>query len=456
MDYREFDAYVEAHADGYLDRLADLCRVASVSAEGGPALGQAADLVAEMCVQAGLDVEIRRPAGCPPIVLGRGGAGPVSLLVYNHYDVQPPDPLDEWASPPFLPERRGDALYARGVADNKGDLVARLMAVRAYRETVGPLPLRLCFVLEGEEEVGSPHLEGLARSEADLLCSIDGCLWEGGHTDEAGRPTICLGVKGVVSLELQVRCAATDAHSAQGGLYPNAAWRLVEALGTLRTPGGQVTVDGLMDNVRAPTAEDLALLEHIPFDAQAVLEANGMAVFLGGLTGADALRRLMYEPTCSINGLLSGYTGPGSKTVIPAQAMAKLDLRLVPDLTPPMAARLVREHLERRGFGDVVVAEVEDGLMPVRTDPETPIVQAAVTALSAVHGTPPVVYPTSAGSGPMHQLCRGIPAVSLGVGWAGSRAHAPNENIRVADFVAGTKVLGRLFHEFATRAAPAD
>ncbi len=176
-----------------------------------------------------------------------------------------------------------------------------------------------------------------------------------------------------------------------------------------------------------------------------------MRSFLGGLHGVAALRRLMFEPTCTINGILAGYTGPGSKTVIPSQAMAKLDFRLAPQQTPETSLRLVREHLARRGFDDVAVVAIEDGLMPARTDPHAAIVGAVTAAIRDVYGVPPVALPSMSGSGPMYQLCQayGIPAVSIGVGWARSRVHAPNESVRLSDYIEGIKVMGRVYGLFA-------
>lgn len=451
MDYRAFDAYVDAHADEFLGHLVELCRVPSVAAEGGPAMAQAAELVVALCRWAGVTARLEPTAGGPPIVLGEAGDGRRRLLIYNHYDVQPPDPLDEWLSPPFEPTVRDGALYARGVADNKGNLVARLAAARAFREVFGALPLRLVFVLEGEEEVGSPHLESFAQAHADLLRTMEGCIWEAGYKDEEGRPTISLGLKGILAVELHVRTADTDAHSAAGGLYPNAIWRLVEALSTLRAADGTVLIDGLLDHVRPPTDQEMAMLERLPYDATAVQRRMGIASFLGGLTGVAALRRLVFEPTVTINGIVGGYTGPGSKTVIPCRAMAKLDIRLVPDLSPDLVLQLLRDHLARRGFADVQVVAIEGGLMPARTDPNAAIVKVALAALEDVHGCAPNVYPSMAGSGPMYQLCQayGIPAVSTGVGWAHSRNHAPNESIRIADFIEGIKVMGRIYGQFA-------
>lgn len=460
QDFTRFDAYVDAHVPEYIARLQTLCRIRSIAAEGGPAMREAATLVADLSARAGLDVTIEPTRDGPPVVLAQGGGaqggvGSRGLLIYNHYDVQPPDPLDEWRVPPFDAEIVDDVLFARGVADNKSNVVARLAAIEAYRATFGALPLRLACVFEGEEEVGSPHLAQFAADHAGLLRTLDGCVWESGYKDEAERPVISLGLKGVISLLARVRVMVADAHSGNGGLYPNAAWRLIEALSTLRQPDGRVTIDGLWAHIRPPSESEEAALQTIPIEEAAVQRNQGFQGFLGGLTGVAALRRLMFEPTVTINGIWGGYTGPGSKTVIPAQANAKLDIRLVPDLTPALALELVRRHLDRRGFTDVEIVEEEEGLMPARTDPAAPIVQAVIAALAAVHGRPPVVQPTSAGSGPMYQLCYAqgraysIPAVSFGIGWAHSNAHAPNESMRLADFTEGIKVIGRLIAQFA-------
>jgi acetylornithine deacetylase/succinyl-diaminopimelate desuccinylase-like protein len=451
VNYRTFDTHVDAHAAEYVAQLVELCRVPSVAAEGGPAMADAAGMVLALCRAAGVDAALVPTAGGPPIVLGQAGDGARRLLIYNHYDVQPPDPLDEWVSPPFAPAIRDGILFARGVADNKGNLVARLCAARAYLEVFGALPLRLTYVLEGEEEVGSPHLEGFARDHAGLLRTMEGCIWEAGYKDEDDRPAASLGLKGILAAELHVRTADTDAHSASGGLYPNALWRLTEALCTLRSPDGAILIDGLLDHVRPPTAAEMAMLERLPYDAAATQRRMGIRGFLGGLTDVPALRRLMFEPTVTINGMVGGYTGPGSKTVIPCRALAKLDIRLVPDLTPDLALGLLRDHLARRGFDDVEAVASEDGLMPARTDPNAAIVAVVLAALADVHGVAANVYPSMAGSGPMYQLCQayGIPAISTGVGWARSRNHAPNESVRVADFIQGIKVMGRVYGAFA-------
>jgi acetylornithine deacetylase/succinyl-diaminopimelate desuccinylase-like protein len=452
MNFADFDAYIDSNASAILEQLNELCRLASIAAEQGPAMAETAQLVKKLAQDAGLTTEVVVQPSGPPIIIGRAGSGERHLMIYNHYDVQPPDPIDAWTSPPFQPVIKDGKLIARGVADNKADLLARLTAIRAYQETIGRLPVNILFVIEGEEEIGSPHLLHFVGNSSEVIQQVDGCLWEYGYKNSAGRPVVNLGVKGVVALELQVRTADSDAHSANGGLFPNAAWRLVEALQTLRSSDGRVIIDGLDGHIRPPSITELALIDHIPYDEAAVRKAFGLRHgYLGNLTGRAALRRLILEPACTINGLISGYSGPGSKTVIPSLARAKMDIRLVPDLTPKLTLELLRQHLDRRGFDDIVIIDCEDGLQPVRTSPDSLIARATIAALSDIGAGSPAVYPSSPGSGPMYEICgvHGIPVAASGVAWYGSLAHAPDENIRLSDFFEGIKVVGRLLKQFA-------
>jgi len=443
-----FEAYVEAHKEAFLSELKAFCAQPSIAAQG-VGVEEMAALVRERLEKLGAEVQLLPVNDGPPVVYGVLGEGERTLLVYNHYDVQPPEPLEEWESPPFEPTIREGKLFARGVSDNKGDFLARVQAIEAWQAVHGPLPLRIKFFLEGEEEVGSPHLAQFAAAHADLL-QADGCLWEGGGRDEADRPTLTLGLKGIQYLELRARGAKQDVHSSMATLVPNPAWRLVWALATLKDEEDRITIDGYMDHVAEPTEEEWAMLRAIPFEEEKLRQRLGISQFIRGLTGVEALKKHLYEPTCTICGFLTGYVGEGSKTVLPSQAMVKLDLRLVPNLTPELALKLLREHLDRRGFTDIEIVP-HAGEHPAKSPPDAPIVQAAKAAVEAVCGQPPVVYPLMAGSGPMYPLSQalGIPAVSMGVGYPGSNAHAPNENIRLEDYWTGIRCFGELIRNFA-------
>ena len=448
--FAAFDAHVRENAGRYLDELKALIRIPTVSAQG---LGveDTAKVVLERAKRAGIAATVEWVPGGPPTIVGEVGKGERTLLVYNHYDVQPPDPLDEWTTPPFEPIERDGYLYGRGTSDNKGNLMARLQAIEAYRATVGELPLRIRVLYEGEEEIGSAHLATFVARHGEQL-RADGCIWEAGYKDAAGRPVISLGLKGIAYFDLRVRGTKKDAHSSIGTIVPNAAWRLVWALATLKNERDEITIDGFADHVRAPSAADLALLEALPFDEDKLREIHGIRSFVRSLSGTDLLRKHFFEPTCTICGLTSGYSGAGSKTVLPAVASAKVDFRLVPDLTPDVVARLLRAHLDKRGFGDVEISP-SHGERPSRWPADSLAARAAVAACRDAYGTEPVVYPLMVGSGPMAQVCDalGIPATGFGSGNAASANHAPNENIAIADYIDHIRAFGRFLHAFAGR-----
>jgi acetylornithine deacetylase/succinyl-diaminopimelate desuccinylase-like protein len=446
--FAAFDAHVRARQQEYVDELCALIRLPTISAQK-KGIEETARVVLERTARAGFAATAERVSGGPPTIIGEQGSGRRTLLVYDHYDVQPPEPLDEWTTPPFEPTVRDGILFGRGTSDNKGNLIARLQAIEAYKATVGPLRLTVRVLFEGEEEIGSPHLGELARTYADRL-RADGCLWEAGYKDAAGRPTVSLGLKGICYIDLTVRGARLDAHSSVGGIVPNAAWRLVWALATLKNERDEIIVDGFMEHVRNPSEADLAVLERLPFDEAGWKRIHGIDHFVGGLRGAALKRRYFLEPTCTICGLSSGYQGEGSKTVLPAVASAKVDFRLVPDLTPELVRELLRTHLDTRGFTDIEITP-HHGERPSRWPPDSDVAKAAVAATRAAYGTEPVVYPLMAGSGPMAQVCDqlGIPAVGFGSGHAGSANHAPNENIAIADYIDHIRAFGRFLHAFA-------
>ena len=448
--FEGFDAHVRANIREYVEELKALIRQPTVSAQG-IGVDDTAKLVLDRARRAGLAAEALRADGGPPTIVGDMGSGDRTLLVYNHFDVQPPDPLDEWETPPFEPTERDGFLFGRGVSDNKGNLLARLQAIEAYRATIGELPLRVRVLYEGEEESGSEHLAPFVARYGDRL-RADGCIWEAGYKDAAGRPTISCGLKGIAYVELRARGAAKDAHSSLATIVPNPAWRLVWALATLKNERDEITIDGFMDEVRAPSAAELAELERVPFDEPGMKRIHGISRFVRDLHGAELKSKHFFEPTCTICGIVSGYTGAGSKTVLPAVASVKIDFRLVPDLTPEKVSTLLRAHLDKRGFQDIEIVP-SHGERPSRWPTDSPVARAAVAACRVTYGVDPVVYPLMAGSGPMAQVCDtlGIPVTGFGSGNAASANHAPNENIAIADYVDHIRAFGRFLSAFAGR-----
>jgi acetylornithine deacetylase/succinyl-diaminopimelate desuccinylase-like protein len=419
------DAFIAHNLDRYIGETTRLCAQPSVSATG-EGVAVCADLVAEMLAGHGLAVQ-KLPTPGQPAVVGRAeGASERTLLFYNHYDVQPPDPLEQWHSPPFGPTVREGALYARGAADDKGELVARLAALDAVRSARGgSLPCNVTFVVEGEEEIGSPHIAAFVREHQDLL-RCQGALWEGGGINAEGQPVMTLGFRGILAVELVLETMVVDAHSGLAHALPSAAWRLVRVLESLKGPDERVRVAGFYDAVRPPTARDLELLAEMPDEGPLWRELYGVRSFVLGREGA-ALRRAVFEPTCTIQGITTGYQGQGPKTVIPSQAVAKIDFRLVPDQDPDKIYALLQAHLEREGFPEVDIIRT-GSMWPAKTDAEDPLVALTTRTAEDVYGVPGLISPLGGGSSPVYAFARplGVPVVHAGVGYWDNKGHAPN------------------------------
>ena len=442
-----FDSFLAEQQPRFVDDLISFVAQPSVAATGQGMIDMAV-LVQQRLERIGAAVR-QIPTGGAPILYAEIGSGPRTLLIYNHYDVQPPDPIELWTTPPFEPHAREGKVYARGVSDNKGDLSCRLHAIETWQQTIGPLPLKIKWVIEGEEEIGSPHLAEFAQQQAALL-HADGCLWETGGKNEDNRMTLTLGLKGIQYLELRVRSGERDLHSGLAAIAPGAAWRLVWALNTLKDQNDEILIDHYYEHVRAPGDAELAMLKAMPFDEAKRKAALGIERFINDEHGLDVLKRLYYGPTVTICGMQAGYTGEGMKTVLPNTAYAKIDCRLVPDLTPEICVALLRAHLDRRGFGDIEIVPL-NGEHPAASPADAPIVAACQAAVQRVYGHAPVMIPLSAGSGPMYPLTTalGIPTVMAGVTYPGSRAHAPDENIRLDDYFEGIHFIRRLIEAFA-------
>jgi acetylornithine deacetylase/succinyl-diaminopimelate desuccinylase-like protein len=398
----------------------------------------------------GFGVELVSTDGAP-IVLGQmAGSEPRTLLLYNHYDVQPVDPLEEWTTPPFEPDVREGKLYGRGTADNKGAIVARVCAIEAYLQHRSELPVNVVWVIEGDEEIGSPYLGRFAEQRASLLRQAYGCVWEAGGKNARDRCEMSLGCKGLLYVELRAREAARDLHSALAATVANPAWRLSWALNTLKGPDGRVRIPGFYEDVRPISSAQRQILTEWDYPEDEVRALYGVKEFLDGLSGDELKERLVFGPTCNIDGFHAGYGGPGSKTVLPCKASAKLDFRLVPDQDPARIATLLREHLESEGFGDLEIV-ASSGEHPSAGDPTHPFVRVAARTMERVYGHRPALIPMMAGTGPVHLLCGqfGVPIVTAGVGYAGSRGHAPDEHIRIADYVAHMRFIVSLLGELA-------
>src|SRR5438094_999637 len=353
-DLAAFDALCDERFDRWVDELREFCAIPSET-DQFPDLERAAGWVEERLRAAGAEVTVLREEGVPALIVGELGTGPRTLIAVQHYDVQPAAPLDLWDTKPYDPSLRDGRLYARGVCDDKGELLHRIQAVEALRDAMGELPCRVRFVVEGEEESDSAHLARLLAQRPGFF-EGEGALIEGGGVDEKVRPQLVCGVRGMVYAELSVRTLGFDAHSGGAQLLPNAPWRLIEALATLRAPEGAVLIHGLNDDLAQPTQEQLDHLRTLPFEEAEIKRIYEIREFVGGRTGWAAQVADTFQPTCNISGISSGWTDAGVKTITPAEAFAKVDMRLIPNQDPARIAEHLRAHLDLRGFTDVGIS----------------------------------------------------------------------------------------------------
>ncbi len=448
--YHRYDQYLEENLNLSLLELKRLVAQPSVGAHN-LGIADCANLVASMLQERKFEVQVLSTDGAPVVYAQRTGRTEKRWLFYNHYDVQPPEPLELWDSPPFEPEIRGGRLYGRGVSDDKGHIVSRLFALDALLAEENELPCMIKFVIEGEEETSSVHLHRFVTENQELL-SADACMWEFGSVDHLDVPIQYLGLRGICYVELWVESLTTDVHSGLGGsIFPNAAWRLAWALNTLKRPDETIRIPGFYEKVKSPSPQDLELMDALPDVADEYRTRYGVKSFLKGLQGGLDLKvESIFSPTCTICGLSSGYQGEGSKTVLPARASAKVDFRLVPDQMPEEVLERLRTHLDSEGFEDIQIHYL-GGEPPGRTDPQDPFVDIIVNSAADVYGVPMRKVPFSGGSGPIfpfiHDL--GLPVATAGLGYPETRAHAPNENIRLDLYLKHAKHMVRAIKEFA-------
>jgi acetylornithine deacetylase/succinyl-diaminopimelate desuccinylase-like protein len=449
LDFGAFDRVVGASLERWTQELVEFLRIPS---EGGdPAsLRAAADWTADRLRRLGATVDIVELDDVPPLVVGEIGDGPRTLSAVQHYDVQPATPLDLWTTPPYEPAIRDGRVWARGATDNKGELLPRIWAVEAWLEAIGPLPCRVRFLVEGQEETGSGALDALLDLRPGLR-DADAALIEGGGLDLSGKPEVVGGGKGIVVFELRVRTMAYDAHSSLSVVLPNAGHRLVRALATFWDADGRPAIAGLDVGKRAPTAAQLATIAAMDLgELEDIRRDWEVDRFLGGLDGVAANEALTFETTLNLQGLWAGHTETTPKTVTPAEAHARLDVRIVPDQQPDEVVAAVRRHLDAHGFADVEIV-TREGEPAWWTPPDHPVILAAVSASEAVTGLAASIGVSMAGTVPMAQVCarHRVPATSLGAGRADCRAHAPDENIRIEDLATATRITGRFLDALA-------
>ena len=440
-------AYAEAHRDRILEELVAFARIPSVSTDPAYAehIGEAADWVAERMRRAGFEQVRINPTTGHPIVTGAWlkAPGAPTILVYGHYDVQPPDPLDKWKSPPFEPTVRDERLYARGVSDDKGPMLIPLKAAEAFMQTLGRLPINVKLVIEGEEERGSEHLGAFVRAHAaelaaDFVLSADGAMW---RPDE---PSVTVANRGICALEFALTGAAKDLHSGRhGGGIANPLHAIARLAASLHDVSGRIAVEGFYDRVLPPGNAARAAIADLPFSEDRYLAAVGAPAGFGE-AGYSLLERQWLRPTLELNGLWGGYQGPGTKTVIPTVARAKITCRLVPDQEPRAIAEAIARHLRRHcppGVTLEVVADEGHGSKAYAIPEDHPGLLLAERVLKEVYGKPSLRVRMGATIpiGLIFREALGAETVFFSFSTADEDYHAPNEFFRLQRLADGLK-----------------
>jgi len=456
-----WQAVLNSSHDAHFAELLDLLRIPSVSTDPARNVdtSRAAEWVADRLRTAGVpDVELFPTPG-HPVVFGRWHAaeGATTVLIYGHYDVQPPDPLDLWESDPFEPTLRDDRVYARGSADMKANLLTLVQAVEALAKTNGQPPVNLTFLFEGEEEIGSPNLPAVIRAQRDRLTANIALSADGGMSGP-DTPSLSVALKGIMSCQVDLRTSSTDLHSGSyGAAVPNAVQSLIKLAATFHDVTDRVAVAGFYDAVVPMNDTDRAELAAVPYNDEEFRTEAGVDA-LWGESGFSPLERRWTRPTLDLNGFWGGFQGAGTKTVTPAEAHLKITCRLVPDQDPEQILRLIERHVEQHTpvGATVTVRGAAGSARPYSVDRATPALATARTVLREIYGKDPLIV-RSGGTVPITEVFKrelGIDTVTLGWGQPGSRAHAPNEWYRVADFAIARRTFARFFESLAGDSSP--
>jgi acetylornithine deacetylase/succinyl-diaminopimelate desuccinylase-like protein len=461
--------------DDAITDLQTLIRQPSVSAKN-QGLVSCAHVVVQIMRKAGIDTRLLyldnllkaeeediAPAfpTSPPLVYGevRSKSNPngKTILFYNHYDVQPVEPIELWDEDPFSGKVAGNFIFGRGSADDKGELITRIKAVEYYLKKTGDVPCNVKFIVEGEEEIGSIHLKKYLSLYRERF-ECDGVIWESGFVDASGRSIISLGQKGILSVEIISKGPSRDAHSGLAVLIENPAWKLVKILNSIRDDKGEILVKDWYEEVREFTIEELSFINKEPFDEEALKKEYGITKYLNNAKGIEVKKAFEGLPTCNISGLVSGYIGEGSKTVLPSIAIAKLDFRLVPDMIPEIQIKRLRKHINAYRSqnndnydhdDDDIEVKFLDGEPASRTPVHHPFVNIVKEAAVEVYGDV-IINVSSAGTGPMYYFDKllGVPSVCIGGSDISNRAHSPNEYMRIDSLNKTIKCIAVILKKF--------
>lgn len=442
--------FIDNNLDDLVFQLQSLIRQPSISAKN-EGIEECAILVAKILKKSGIHSEILRiKKEVAPLVFGevKSKQNPnKTLLFYNHYDVQPVEPFELWDDAPFSGKIKGNKIFGRGASDDKGELITRIKAVEAFLRTNGDVPCNVKFLIEGEEETGSANID-IYLKKYQKKFSCDGVIWEFGYVDSKNRPIIGLGMKGLLYVELIKKESKIDAHSSLAVIIKNPAWRLIEAVNSLRNSSGKILIKDWYNEVKPFSKKDIKLLKEEPLDEISFKKEFGIDDFVNGKKGLDLKKALAGDPTCNIAGMISGYTGPGAKTVLPSKAVIKLDFRLVPNMNPKKQIERLKNHFKKNGFGDIEV-KVYHGEAAARTESSNPFVKIVQSSADKIFGTS-ILNVSNAGTGPMHSFVKFLkaPCISIGSTYIFSKIHSPNEFTRIDLLQKTTKCMCTILEKF--------
>ena len=442
--------YIDAHADEFVRDLQTLVRQPSISAQN-VGLRECSELVLKMMHDDGLDAHAHELEGGPPVIVGHMTTprSEKTMLCYSHYDVQPPEPLDAWTyGSPWSADIVDGVMYGRGCSDNKSGVLAFNKAAKAFMQVRGELPVNLKFIIEGEEEIGSIHLGPWVEKNTRLL-EADGMHCLDGPVDSSTElPDVDLGLKAVLFVELIARGANSDVHSLNFPLLPAPMWDLVRALNSIMDENRRILIDGWYDGLYELQDEDYEQLDEKikRVDLNDLKKEWGIDQFALGREGIDAIKARAFEPTANIAGMIGGYTGPGSKTIVPNEARAKMDFRLIPNLDPVAAMEKLRAHLKKHGFDNIEARFELTPEPPYKISVKESMAQAVIAAATYLYGEPPIVNGVSAEGTILRHVW--IPCVLTGFASPNANLHAPNENISIESYIKGIKYAATIMEEF--------
>lgn len=446
---------IDIDTQGLITDLQKLIKIPSVSARKQN-LEECAKEIVEMMKGIGIEAELlyllesdqkNSSSIPPPLVYGevksKSNPNGKTLLFYNHYDVQPEEPIDLWDYEPFEGTVDGNLIYGRGASDDKGELVTRLKAIEYFLKNLGDVPINIKFIVEGEEEIGSNNISKYLKKYNEKF-KADIVIWEFGYVDQEQKPIISLGMKGLLYVELTAQGPSRDVHSSLAVLIENPAWRIIKALSTMVDDKGKILIKDWYKEVKELSKEENIVVDNEPFDENSFKKEYGISKFINNLKGKGIKKALICEPTCNISGLNSGYSGPGAKTITPSKAMVKIDFRLVPNMDPMVQFNRLQNHLKENGFDDIKVTKIH-GEAAGRTELNNRYVKVIQNSANEIFGDS-IISISSAGTGPMFDFIDLLkaPCISIGGTYIFSRIHSPNEYARIDLLEKTTKCMIRI------------